>query len=101
MGRLGTVGEYDGWRGHLIVCGLHDVGLRIVEELAQFGVPSVVIDDDADLRLVPILESWGVPFVRANSRLPETFYAAGMAGAIAVVCVYDDDLYTLETALLA
>ena len=36
------------WAGHVIVCGLHDVSLRIVEELTQSGVPAVVIDDDPD-----------------------------------------------------
>lgn len=25
---------YSSWRGHVIVCGLHGVGLRIVEELS-------------------------------------------------------------------
>jgi Trk K+ transport system NAD-binding subunit len=87
--------------GHVIVCGLHDLGVRIVEELTQSGVPAVVVDDDPDGRLVPVLESWGVPHVRASSRLPETFTAAGLAGAAAIVCAYDDDLRTLEAALLA
>ncbi|HEX3957159.1 MAG TPA: NAD-binding protein [Trebonia sp.] len=87
--------------GHVIVCGLHDLGVRIVEELIQSGVPAVVVDDDPDRRLVPVLESWGVPHVRASSRLPETFAAAGLAGAAAIVCAYDDDLRTLEAALLA
>jgi len=87
--------------GHVIVCGLHDLGVRIVEELTQSGVPAVVVDDDPDRRLVPVLESWGVPHVRASSRLPETFAAAGLAGAAAIVCAYDDDLRTLEAALLA
>ena len=89
------------WAGHVIVCGLHDVSLRIVEELTQSGVPAVVIDDDPDRRLTPILEGWGVPQSRASSRLPETFTDAGLTGAAAVVCAYDDDLRTLEAALLA
>jgi len=37
--------SYDSWRGHVIVCGLHGVGLRIVEELSLSGVPAVVVDD--------------------------------------------------------
>ncbi|HEX4831758.1 MAG TPA: NAD-binding protein [Trebonia sp.] len=89
------------WSGHVIVCGLGDVGVRIVEELTQSGVPAVVVDDDPDRRLAPVLAGWGVPHVPASSRLPETFAAAGLAGAIAVVCVYDQDLRTLEAALLA
>ena len=92
---------YADWEGHVIVCGLHEVGLRIVEQLSQSGVPAVVVDDSPDPRMEPILAGWGVPHVRASSKVPETFAAAGLAAATAVVCVYDDDLHTLQAALLA
>jgi Trk K+ transport system NAD-binding subunit len=91
---------YADWRGHVIVCGLRGVGLRIVEELSLSGVPAVVVDDDPDVRLARILAGWGVPHIRASSRTAETLTGAGLAGATAVVCVQHDDLYTLETALL-
>jgi Trk K+ transport system NAD-binding subunit len=84
----------------VIVCGLRGVGLRIVEQLSLSGVPAVVIDDDPDVRLARILTSWGVPHVSGSSRAAETLTGAGLAGAVAVVCAQDDDLYTLETALL-
>jgi Trk K+ transport system NAD-binding subunit len=89
------------WTGHVIVCGLHDVAFRIVEELTQSGVPAVVIDDDPDRRLAPLVAAWGVPHVQASARVPETLAEAGLDGAAAVVCAYDDDLRTLEAALLA
>jgi Trk K+ transport system NAD-binding subunit len=92
---------YADWEGHVIVCGLHEVGARIVEQLSQSGVLAVVVDDSPDPRMEPILAGWGVPHVRASSKIPETFAAAGLAGATAVVCVYDDDLHTLQAALLA
>jgi Trk K+ transport system NAD-binding subunit len=84
----------------VIVCGLRGVGLRIVEQLSLSGVPAVVVDDDPDVRLAPILASWGVPHIVGSSRLAENLAEAGLAGASAVVCVQEDDLYTLETALL-
>jgi Trk K+ transport system NAD-binding subunit len=96
-----VTGAYGDWRGHVIVCGLRGVGLRIVEQLSLSGVPAVVIDDDPDVRLARILVSWGVPHVSGNSRVAETLAGAGLAGAAAVVCAAEDDLYTLETALLA
>jgi Trk K+ transport system NAD-binding subunit len=95
-----VAGAYGDWRGHVIVCGLRGVGLRIVEQLSLSGVPAVVIDDDPDVRLARILASWGVPHVSGSSRVAETLAGAGLAGAAAVVCVQEDDLYTLETALL-
>ncbi len=96
----GVAGAYADWRGHVIVCGLRGVGLRIVEQLSLSGVPAVVVDDDPDPRLARILLAWGVPHIAGSSRAAETLTGAGLAGATAVVCVHHDDLYTLETALL-
>jgi Trk K+ transport system NAD-binding subunit len=108
MGSQGADGHPDrlkdghaDWTGHVIVCGLQDVAFRIIEELTQSGVPVVVIDDDPDRRLAPLVAAWGVPHVRASAGLPETLADAGLARATAVVCAYDDDLRTLEAALLA
>jgi Trk K+ transport system NAD-binding subunit len=85
----------------VIVCGLHGVGLRTVEQLYLAGVPVVVVDDDPDPRLPSRIASWGVPLIATSARLPETLTAAGLTGAAALVCVEADDLHTLETALLA
>jgi len=93
-------GEYESWHGHVIVCGLHGVGLRIVEELSLSGVPAVVVDDNPDLRLARTLHGWGVPHIDGSPRSADTLAAAGLAGAAAVICALEDDLQTLETALL-
>ena len=71
-----------------------------MEQLSLSGVPAVVMDDDPDVRLVRVLVSWGVPHIAGSSRVAETLAGAGLAGATAVVCAHEDDLYTLETALL-
>ncbi len=98
---LGWVGgAYAGWRGHVIVCGLHGVGLRIVELLNASGIPAVVIDDYPDLRLARDLIGWGIPHIAGSSRSAETLAGAGLARAGAVICAQEDDLRTLETALL-
>jgi Trk K+ transport system NAD-binding subunit len=87
-------------RGHIIVCGLDDVGLRTVEQLYHAGVHVVVVEDIADPRLVRVVRGWGVPVVVGSPRLRETLDEAGLPGAIAVICVLADDLHTLEAALL-
>jgi len=84
----------------VIVCGLHRVGLRIVQQLSLSGVPAVVVDDNPDLRLARNLVTWGVPPIAGSSRAAETLAGAGLAGCAAVVCAEEDDLRTLETALL-
>jgi voltage-gated potassium channel Kch len=80
-----VIGAYAGWRGHVIVCGLHGVGLRIVEQLNLSGVPAVVVDDNPDLRLIRSLIGWGVPHIAGSSRSAETLAEAGLPGAAAVI----------------
>ena len=89
------------WTGHVIVCGVAGVGLRTVEQLHHAGVRVVVVDDRPDPRLSRIVHGWGVPQIVGGPRLAETLAEAGLAGALAVICVLPDDLQTLETALLA
>lgn len=85
---------------HVIVCGLHDEGVRVVQQLHAAGVEVVVVDAEPDLRLVPLLAEIGVRHLVADSRMPETLRAAGIDSAAALVCVESDDLQTLATALL-
>jgi len=87
-------------RGHVIVCGLPGVGLRIVEQLTLSGVPAVVVADDPEPPLARMIAAWGVPLITGQPRVEETLTAAGLAGAIAVICAQHDDLATLESALL-
>src|ERR1700733_1040485 len=98
---LARVGETQADRqGHVIVCGLPGVGLRIVEQLALSGVPAVVVDDNPAPALAQAIGGWGVPLVIGSARAAETLMAAGLPGAVAVICAQDDDLSALETALL-
>jgi Trk K+ transport system NAD-binding subunit len=90
----------EGWQGHVIVCGLPGVGLRIVEQLTLSGVPAVVVDDHPDPSLARAVGAWDVPLIIGSTRAEETLMAAGLAGAIAVICAQHDDLAALETALL-
>jgi Trk K+ transport system NAD-binding subunit len=98
---LGFVGGPPaGWRGHVIVCGLPGVGLRIVEQLALSGVPAVVVDDNPAPALARMIAAWGVTLITGPARAEETLSAAGLDGAIAVICAQENDLSALETALL-
>ena len=98
---LCQVGETQAdWRGHVIVCGLPGVGLRIVEQLTLSGVPAVVVDEAPDPALARAIAVWGVPLITGSTRAEETLMSAGLAGAIAVICAQHDDLAALETALL-
>ena len=87
--------------GHVIVCGLHDVGLRIVEQLQLAGESVIVVDDDPDPRLLRIVADLGVPHLPASGQRASTLRAAGIDRAVAIVCVVPDELRNLEIALLA
>ncbi|HEY5108412.1 MAG TPA: NAD-binding protein [Acidimicrobiales bacterium] len=85
--------------GHVIVCGLHGVGLRTVEQLHQSRVPVVVVDDAPDPRLAQIVEAWGVTLIRRSARIGDGLAGAGLDRAQAVICVESDELATLEIAM--
>ena len=86
-------------RDHVIVCGLQGVGLRIVEQFHLSGTPVIVVDDDADTRFARILEDWGVRHIRRSAYMGDALLEAGLAHALAVVCVDVNEIHTLETAL--
>ena len=85
--------------GHVIVCGLHGVGLRTVEQLHQSRVPVVVVDDAPDPRLAQIVEGWGLTLIRRSARIGDGLAGAGLDRAQAVICVESDELATLEIAM--
>jgi Trk K+ transport system NAD-binding subunit len=89
------------WVGHVIVCGLHEVGLRAVEQLQLAGARVVVLADFADERFARVVRGWDVPLIERGTHFVEPFRAAGIAGAAAVVCIESSDLGTLETVLAA
>ncbi len=84
---------------HVIVCGLQGVGLRMVEQFHLSGTPVIVVDDDADPRFARVLQDWGVPHIRRSAYLGDALLEAGLARALAVVCVEINEIHTLETAL--
>lgn len=90
-----------GRAGHVIVAGLHGVGLRTVEQLVHSGRAVVVVDDDPDARLTGALGALGIVLTVADPRSPAVLAACGLAGAQAVLCLQGDELRTVETALVA
>ena len=86
--------------GHVIVCGLRGVGLRIVEQLHQSKTMVVVVDDEGDPRAAAALDTWGIPLVSRGTSIAAALFEAGLARAQAVICVEVNELHALESALM-
>lgn len=91
----------ENWANHVIVWGLRGLGLRIVEQLREAGERVVVVDDEGDPRLEQVVTGWGICYLSGHGALDETLVKAGVAGALAVICVERADLRNLEISLLA
>ena len=87
--------------GHVIVCGLQDVGLRVVEQLRLAGESVVALDDAPEVTRLRIAADLGAVHLARSGRREADLVAAGIAGATALICAADSDLATLEIALLA
>jgi Trk K+ transport system NAD-binding subunit len=87
--------------GHVIVCGLEGVALRVIEQLHQSGTPVVVLASEDRVRGARMVRSWGIDLIERSTSVGESLLEAGLIAARAVVCVEADELETLETALRA
>ncbi|MEB3327953.1 MAG: NAD-binding protein [Candidatus Sericytochromatia bacterium] len=88
-------------RGHVILCGLGELGFRTLERLVAIGEAVRVIDPDPPVAFAACCEAWGVPLIRGSAREPATLAAAGLPDAEALVAVAGDDLTNLAVALVA
>lgn len=87
-------------RGHVVVVGMGNVGLRVVQELATAGVPVVAVDADADRPFLADARS-RASVVIGDARLHDTLLRAGIATARAVVATTSDDAVNLGIGLAA
>ncbi|SHM32024.1 NAD-binding protein [Cryptosporangium aurantiacum] len=85
--------------GHVVVCGLGTVGLRMVEQLRAAGVPVVGIDTDPDASVAAVSRRLGVPVVRGDASDEHTLRAARAHRARSVVAATDDDVANVEVGL--
>ncbi len=86
--------------GHIIVCGLGNVGFRVVQELRGLGEPVVVIEQDVGNPFVPTARRLGATVLFGNAALSEVLRQARANTARAVVAATSNELVNLEIALL-
>ncbi|HEX2914343.1 MAG TPA: NAD-binding protein [Chloroflexia bacterium] len=93
--------SYPNLRDHVILCSLHNLGYRILEQLLDAKIPVLVIDDDPDPRFARLAQRRNVPLLYEDSRFSEVLEQAGIERARVIISVHENDLYNLETVLAA
>jgi Trk K+ transport system NAD-binding subunit len=86
--------------GHVIVCGLGNVGFRVVEELVQMKERVVVVERAADTRFVATARRLGVAVIIGDATVREVLRQSNAPTARAVIAATSDDLVNLEVALM-
>ena len=88
-------------RGHVVVIGLGQVGMRLCLLLRGCGVAVVAVDDRADGENVGEARELGIPVVIGRGGDPSLLRRLSVARALAVAAVTDDDLENLSIGMTA
>ena len=86
--------------GHVVVCGLGNVGYRCVEELTAIGERVVAIDRVNDNPFIATCRRKGVPAFVGDATVAEVLRQARADTAKAVIAATDSELANLEITLL-
>ena len=87
--------------GHIVVCGLGNIGFRCVEELVRMGRSVVAIEKVNDNPFAATVRRMGVPVIIGDATIPEVLRQAKANTGRAVLATADSELANLEIALLA
>jgi Trk K+ transport system NAD-binding subunit len=87
--------------GHVIVCGLGNIGFAVVKELLRYSERVVVIERQRDSRFIGGLRRSGVASIIADATVLEVLRQAHAGSAAAVIAATNEELANLEIALLA
>jgi Trk K+ transport system NAD-binding subunit len=86
--------------GHVVVCGLGNIGYRIVEELTAMGERVVAIDKSGEGPFHDTVRHKGVPTFIGDATVPEILRQVRADSAKVVIAVTSSELANLEIALL-
>ena len=88
-------------RGHVVICGLGDVGSVFLRHLREANGRVVVIDSDAANPNVELCRSWGVPIIVGDAQRGQTLESAGLRRAGRLLAVCPNDAVNTEIVAIA
>ena len=86
-------------KGHVILCGLGNVGFRVLEELASLGHDVFAVEIDGDCANLDRARELGAEVLVTDARGEGTLQTLNLARARALIVATDDDLANLEIAM--
>lgn len=86
--------------GHVVICGLGNIGYRVVEELTAMGERVVAIDKAGEGPFHDTVRRKGVPTFTSDATVPEVLRQARADTAKVVIAVTSSELANIEIALL-
>ena len=100
--RLAAAGGPQGpFRDHVVVIGLGQVGVRVIAQLHDLGVPVVGIDRNETARGIPLAKRLGIPVIIGDASRDDTLRAAYIGTSRALVTLSSHEVVNLEAALTA
>lgn len=87
--------------GHIVMCGLGSVGMRVLEELRRQSVPVVVLEKMEGGRFVAAARQLGATVLLSDATVPASLQRAHTAQSKALVAATSSDLANVEIALMA
>jgi hypothetical protein len=88
-------------RGHAVVCGLGERGLRLTQDLLDHGYRVVVVEKDEENPFLDQCRERGAIVVAGDAKDEDVLRRAGVGRARYLISVCADDGANVETALLA
>lgn len=86
--------------GHIVVCGLGNIGYGVVLELLEGGESVVAIERNADNRFIPSVRRQGAAVIVGDATVNESLRRANAGTARAVIACTDNELANLEIGLM-
>ena len=88
-------------RNHVVLCGLGNIGFRVLEHLRKLGEIVIIVEKHEDGNFVKQAKAMKVPVVIGDIRFSSVLEDVNIVEAKCLIAATDDDLANLDAALTA